>query len=946
MPVLSGAEGKLAACHLDASFGSGAAFEQTPRQARNDTAGYPFCHRGGGTFQLTGHERLGTLASVQGAHMSEQETRDKAFLIGAGGASGLALFGAVALDCVTTGGAITAATVGTTLFGKVMEATTGAGIGPLVDAARERLRGTGSVADLHRNHHLENVLRQAVHDALMLTADERPEDREALKAIATEANALRFLQPGPDGEPVPAEALWLVDAFAVLPADGLTSPLSADEWRGVMIHLEGRARYRKAPRERTQRTISHETREAVVARLGGTFPVLLGEIITGGEGDNPQALAKLMLRMQGETLALVRAMAEAQPTDTADLASETRRQTQHLRDWIDENVPAMLRAELAPLFEDVARLSQEIRDLKAVVRETAAKTQADVQAVGKEVKALREDLVAQAAPFVQARQADTLSTDAPALVDVFTGRTADWTRVVNMLETKRCVNLHGLGGIGKTELTRKVAREVEARAPGWAASGVWYVDLSGATTADAVLSTIATAWGITDGADSGQALGSRLNAPRLYLLDDVEQAWASPSQSASVRTLVQEFCAYARDARVLVTSRSDLGARGVTPDRLGALPETDACALFEAIADAQGYVRVDGDEATRDALLLQLDGIPLAITLVASLLGPPGASDYGLAEIARRWETLIEREAGEDADKDRSLRVSLTLSHDALSDPDARSLFALFADLPGGADASLLRATFVSDDDPEGDAGVDAARVLRRRGLIRQTEDGRYAMRVPVREFAATQSAADLLVLRKQLDAYLLAFADHNNRRWDIDPLGVNNNFYTEYLNLKAAILRNMTSSDDSIKSNMASYSWLLSDAMIFFDVFGISPLGYTREVERRNKYLKVNRFDLASGVAQILGNSLWGIKAYKESEKWYRIARGDMANAGNSIGETECSVLLASALRMMERYKDAIDYINYAIEMFNSKKYSYGMINIYTEKGEIELALGMVNKS
>jgi hypothetical protein len=164
------------------------------------------------------------------------------------------------------------------------------------------------------------------------------------------------------------------------------------------------------------------------------------------------------------------------------------------------------------------------------------------------------------------------------------------------------------------------------------------------------------------------------------------------------------------------------------------------------------YVWREGDEGRLTALLRELDGCPLALTIATNLL-----YDSSLQDVLQQWKyrhTAALRVPGietEDLDRLTSVDFSLALSFDHLP-MGARTLFALFADLPAGRTAKTVEAMM-------GHRGQETLRVLVRCSLV-QVRDGRYVMLVLVREFAdhilhtLTDTCAPF---RQKLDAYWLA---------------------------------------------------------------------------------------------------------------------------------------------------------------------------------------------
>ncbi|WP_030586187.1 BTAD domain-containing putative transcriptional regulator [Streptomyces anulatus] len=198
----------------------------------------------------------------------------------------------------------------------------------------------------------------------------------------------------------------------------------------------------------------------------------------------------------------------------------------------------------------------------------------------------------------------------------------------------RLVTLAGLGGVGKTRLAIAAARDVAEQF----ADGVWLVELAGlgaASAPDDIADRVITTLGLCDTAATEPNLDDlvgwlcRAVADRhlLILLDNCEHL-VEP-----VAVLANAVLSAVPAAHLLLTSQEALDVPGevVHPVPPLTLPEhtdprmvarSSAVELFvqRAAAAAPGFVLDADNAAAVSAICRRLDGIPLALELVASRL--------------------------------------------------------------------------------------------------------------------------------------------------------------------------------------------------------------------------------------------------------------------------------------------------------------------------------------
>ncbi len=201
----------------------------------------------------------------------------------------------------------------------------------------------------------------------------------------------------------------------------------------------------------------------------------------------------------------------------------------------------------------------------------------------------------------------------------FVGRDDEVSELVELVARRPLVTLTGVGGVGKTRLSLRVAGELSAAFP----DGVWFVELAPVGDPAAVPDTVATALGVTPlaGMSVTDRLVLALSGRRLLVvLDNCEHVIEAAAALAAT------LLARAPSISVLATSREPLAIGGehtwpVPPLDAGAGAGSSAVSLFvdRARAVTPGFAL--DDDATLQAvteICRRLDGIALAIELAAA----------------------------------------------------------------------------------------------------------------------------------------------------------------------------------------------------------------------------------------------------------------------------------------------------------------------------------------
>lgn len=317
----------------------------------------------------------------------------------------------------------------------------------------------------------------------------------------------------------------------------------------------------------------------------------------------------------------------------------------------------------------------------------------------------------------------------PALHHRLVGRRKDLTATLALLARPevRLVTITGPGGAGKSRLALETAALTAVQRP------VHLVALAPVSDPELVPTAIARTLGVRESADRPltESIADALSGTSaLLFLDNFEHLSAA---APAVAALLDR----APDLDVLTTSRVPLRLSGEHIVPLDPLTIYDASTLFAELAAARGVVlREDTLPAVRE-ICRRLDGLPLAIELVAARLAvlPPAQLLKALQE-----GLTLEMEGPVDLpERQRTLRATIDWSYGLLSESQ-RELHQALAVFAGGCTLEDGRA--VAGAKPNFLADLEA--IVAGSLLRSEVADGqvRFFMLETVRENAVSRLAA------------------------------------------------------------------------------------------------------------------------------------------------------------------------------------------------------------
>ncbi|MEH1880194.1 MULTISPECIES: SUMF1/EgtB/PvdO family nonheme iron enzyme [unclassified Nostoc] len=280
------------------------------------------------------------------------------------------------------------------------------------------------------------------------------------------------------------------------------------------------------------------------------------------------------------------------------------------------------------------------------------------------------------------------NTNIPRKDPNFVGRRQEIHQVVKELveSDKRCIALHGMGGIGKTALAYAIAQWLHERDR--YKDGVWFISLRDTDSVGTLITKVKQSLEL-----SSFALERELRNSRLFLiLDDLDKL--IEKESNELIELLNSLLEQCSNLRLLLTSRDSL-VRDIIychQEEVYSMGASETREIFKKYAPSLAQWGDNNDLVEDFNLLVKfLDGYALPIKLAASYMAETQCTLKMLCEDLDIEPLSVLDSYSPEQRKERSLRITLERSFEMLS-VEGQDIFPLLAFFPSGLSLDLARA--------------------------------------------------------------------------------------------------------------------------------------------------------------------------------------------------------------------------------------------------------------
>lgn len=489
------------------------------------------------------------------------------------------------------------------------------------------------------------------------------------------------------------------------------------------------------------------------------------------------------------------------------------------------------------------------------------------------------------------------------------GRTDETERLVHSLLASRpgATMVLGAPGIGKSTLLRAVLHD--ARIETHYGSNRYYVRLDGATTAEAMVASVARVLDIPLGEGLATRVEKRLSTGRvLLMLDNAETPWLA--ERPAVETWLQKLVS-APELALVAALRGDespaLQPHESHTERIPPLTQAEAIQLFCSIA-----TEVSPD----DPLLPGLVGTPGRTTLSVVLLANMAAG-VGLDALREHWKhERTERPSPEQARETQDpASIEFSLTGPGMTG-EAQKLLSLLALFPSGVSFEDRKRLFPNS--------TTALAGLQKAALI-QGSGERWRILDPIRKYVRHRYPPTPEERAPVVTAYFARARQLGAKVGDADGHAAMRQLGAEIDNLEALLLEELGGGD---------IRQALDTAIGLNNFIRYSGQGTIHPTERAVTMAKQQGdVRLQALSVQALGRLLLRRLRYREAHGYFQSALVLFEQVSDAQGQAQCLQDLGSVALIMSEPQQAWDYFQQALSLRqqarDARGEAYGLHNL-----------------
>ncbi|KZT51074.1 hypothetical protein CALCODRAFT_512921 [Calocera cornea HHB12733] len=516
---------------------------------------------------------------------------------------------------------------------------------------------------------------------------------------------------------------------------------------------------------------------------------------------------------------------------------------------------------------------------------------------------------------------DSVEPEIPTKPTVFLGRDALVTSIVRLLlETRPSrIPVLGTGGIGKTSLAITAINNPDVLAK--YGRNILFFSCESSATADSIVQGMAAYLGLKLDSNTRVTLFAHLRSRGWYLLvlDNLETAMFS-DDSQHVEQLLEELSRLPR-LSLLVTMRGDIPPASIVWDSLDVLNTLS----LDAAGQIWNQVARKKDDQL-DVLLAKLDGLPLAIQLMAKQ-GRYLTPTQLLASYETSATKLMKIGSG---GRLGCLQVSIEVSLGSklmLEDPYTRDLLWVLSLLPDGATADTLQKMQPSQSSDV----LQAISTLRQVALAFEINE-RLKVLSPIRDIIrggnppTSQSPGELFTYCVEI-CLQVQHVGTNQMVVRVDDLS------PEFANINSVLLFFWRKEPATGRiEELLQATWHAAYFSLFTKCSDPAPL----LKEARGRLEALSRFGDAAECARRLGDMSRIQSRYDEALALLNEATMAFEVIHDPLGVARCLRKMADVRRMQSNHEEAVPLFQRAMSAFKDLGHRRGAAQCMRGLGEV----------